>query len=321
VSFEIFKTVVPLLGGSLAGSLFTIWYNRKQNKLQRIPLIERVNRAVSTDLEGITLARRFGGSNGDSTQLEEVKNLREYQMTLRNTSTIHLRDVEIQFEFSGEDVIASVQRPALSKTPLLAVICTVTDPWKKGFRWQIPHLPSGDSIEFTFQAIDPPSTDYEVALYKSERVIVETVKGEPASKEGIELTGIPALLAALGLLALIVLPIAFPLYGMFFPDSKTNTSNIIEAGCILSVDSRYDRYKSEAGTVWRISHHVHNDGEQDCTVQTPQLDIADHPYVIRAHSGLNGSTTSFSRPKLISTDLLVGTNSTSLKKITVDFYR
>jgi hypothetical protein len=318
VSLEIFKTVVPLLGGSLAGSLLTIWYNHKQNRLQRIPLIERVNRLVSTDLEGITLARRFGGHNSDSTQLEEVTNLREYQMTLRNTSTIHLRDVDIQFEFSGEDVIASVQRPTLSKTPLLPVSCAVTAPWKKAFRWQIPHLPSGDSIEFTFQAIDPPSTDYEVALYKSERVIVETVKGEPASKEGIELTSVPGLLAMLGGLALFALPAAFPLYGMLFPDSKSNVSNIIEAGCTLSVYSRYERYKSDAGTVWRISHTLNNNGDQDCTVQAP--DVADHPYVIRAHDGVNWNKTSSSRPKLISTDLMMGTSSTNLKKMSVDFY-
>src|SRR6185503_12011723 len=105
-------------------------------------------------------------------RLEELTNLREYQLTLRNTATIYLQDVEIQFEFPTEDVEAWASRPALSKTAPVLVDAVIADPWKKGFRWRIPHLPSSDSVEFSFRAVNPPSDDYEAALYKTERVIL-----------------------------------------------------------------------------------------------------------------------------------------------------
>src|SRR5437870_657045 len=57
-----------------------------------IPLIERVNRLVSPELKGFALARVTGGP--DNRELEEIKNVREYQLTLRNTSPIHLQNVE-----------------------------------------------------------------------------------------------------------------------------------------------------------------------------------------------------------------------------------
>jgi hypothetical protein len=57
-----------------------------------------------------------------------------------------------------------------------------SEPWKKAFRWRIPHLPPGDSVEFTFQSVDATSSDYEVALYNSDLAIVEKVVGEPAPK-------------------------------------------------------------------------------------------------------------------------------------------
>jgi hypothetical protein len=87
---ELLKFVATLLGGGLAGALLTEWYRRKHSRLQRIPLIERVNRLVSPKLQGgITLARRVGNPNYH--QLVELHNLREYQLTLRNTSTVHCK--------------------------------------------------------------------------------------------------------------------------------------------------------------------------------------------------------------------------------------
>jgi hypothetical protein len=135
---------------------------------------------VSPGLEGFTLARVTGGP--ESQQLEEVENVREYQLTLRNTATVHLHDVEIQFEFPTEDIEGWVSRPALSKTAPIPTDAVVAQPWKKGFRWRIPHLPSSDSIEFSFKAVNPPSSDYEVALYNVDRVVIEKSKGEPAEK-------------------------------------------------------------------------------------------------------------------------------------------
>ncbi len=150
------------------------------SKLQSIPLIERVNRLVNPKLEGFTLARMVG--DAQNPRLEEVRNVREYQLTLRNTTTIHLQDVQIQFEFPTEDVEGWASRPALSKAAPLLLESTPTSPWKKSFRWLVPHLPSSDSIEFGFKAVNPGSADYEVALYKVDRVVIERSRGEPAGK-------------------------------------------------------------------------------------------------------------------------------------------
>jgi len=159
----IVRIILPLFFGGLAGALFNEWRRRRDSKVQAIPLIERVNRLISPELEGITLAQMVGDAT--HRQLEELRNLREYQLTLRNTSTVHLQDAEILFEFPAEDVQAWASRPALSKTPLLTIDALSTDPWKKAFRWRIPHLPSGDSVEFTFRAVDPAAELYGVALY------------------------------------------------------------------------------------------------------------------------------------------------------------
>ena len=94
---EILKIVLPFLGGGLAGALLNEWFRRRSGKLQSIPLIERVNRRVSPGLEGFTLARVTGGP--ESQQLEEVENVREYQLTLRNTATVHLHDVKSSSSF------------------------------------------------------------------------------------------------------------------------------------------------------------------------------------------------------------------------------
>src|SRR2546422_11584027 len=101
---EILKIVLPFLGGGVAGAVVNEWLRRRREKVQRIPLIERVNRAVRPTLKGFTLARVSGPP--EDRELEQIKNVREYQLTLRNTSTVHLEDVEIQFEFSTEDVEA-----------------------------------------------------------------------------------------------------------------------------------------------------------------------------------------------------------------------
>lgn len=176
---DVLRIVLPLLGGGVAGAFISDWLRRKQGRVQTIPLIERVNRLVKSELTGITLARVIEGENGN--RLEEISRVREYQLTLRNTSSIHLQKIEIQFEFPSLDVEAWPERPALSKTSPIELTAAVTPPWKKGFRWQIPEFPSTDSIEFTFRAIDPDSDDYEVALYNGGQVIVAKTKLEPSS--------------------------------------------------------------------------------------------------------------------------------------------
>ncbi len=168
---DILKIVLSLV----AGAGLNEWLRRRHSKIQRIPLIERVNRLVKQEMQGFALARVTG--DPENRKLEEVENIREYQLTLRNTSDVHLQDVEIQFEFPTDDVEAWAERPALSKTAPVPVDALITEPWKKGYRWRIPQLPSTDSIEFTFRSINPASDSYAVALYKSDRVVIERSKG------------------------------------------------------------------------------------------------------------------------------------------------
>jgi hypothetical protein len=54
---EIIKIVITFLSGGAAGALLKEWFSRRKGKVQPISLIERVNRSVSPELEGITLAR------------------------------------------------------------------------------------------------------------------------------------------------------------------------------------------------------------------------------------------------------------------------
>jgi hypothetical protein len=57
---EVIKLVASVLGGGAAGAFLNEWFRRRKGKVQTVPLIERVNRSVSPDLEGITLARHVG---------------------------------------------------------------------------------------------------------------------------------------------------------------------------------------------------------------------------------------------------------------------
>jgi|SRR5580700_1199864 hypothetical protein len=313
---EIFKVVLPFIGGGLAGAFLNEWFRRKNSRLQSIPLIERVNRLVDPKLEGFTLARVAGDAGVQ--RLEEVKNVREYQLTLRNTASVHLQDVEIQFEFPTEDIVGWASRPALSKTAPVSVEPVVTIPWKKGFRWRIPHLPSSDSIEFGFKAVNPLTADYEVALYKSERVVIERSKGEPAGKERrrealarIELVVTFATLTALvsGTLALISV------------GSESKVTLVNEGGCMLTIQSTYERFPPGRSTTWpwgggpwRVFDTVTNIGTQPCVVQSDALWAL--PRMAAPGSGLSQEVYSASKPRLVDRDLDVGLdNPTSKAKV------
>jgi hypothetical protein len=53
---ELAKILASLLGGGLAGAFLNELLRRRREKVQRVQLIERVNRPVSA-LEGFTVAR------------------------------------------------------------------------------------------------------------------------------------------------------------------------------------------------------------------------------------------------------------------------
>jgi hypothetical protein len=122
---------------------------------------------------------RFVRQPATGGQEREIKNLRVYQFTLYNASGVNLRNSQIQFEFSSDDVQPWVDRPTRSRTALTPVEALSTPPWKTTFRWQIPNLPPRDSVEFSFDGFEPTSEDYEAALYSDLNVVLRKTKGEP----------------------------------------------------------------------------------------------------------------------------------------------
>ncbi len=235
---EILKLVVSILFGGAAGALLNEWFRRRKGKVQRISLIERVNRSANPELEGITLARMVGDE--PCRHLEELANLREYQLTLRNTSSINLQNIEIQFEFPSIDVEPWVSRPSMSKTALVPIQIDTTAQGGTTFRWRIPHLPAGDSIEFTFRAVNPPSGTYEVALYNTDAVIIEKVIGEPPPKRTSMSAG--AWIAITGAMAVLILFVWGIVSGRLVNSSGEKFTAVREGGCDLRVVSLYDQY-------------------------------------------------------------------------------
>lgn len=308
---EILKIVLPLIGGGLAGAIVNEWLRRRTNRIQHIPLIERVNRLVTPKLRGFTLARVAGGN--DDRRLEEITNLREYQLTLRNTSTIHLHDVEIQFEFPIEDVEGWASRPVLSKTALLPVGASLSEPWKKAFRWQIPYLPSTDSVEFSFSAIDPPSGEYEVVLYRADRVVIEVTKGEPASRAREAAWAHSQFVANAVLFGVAAISIV-----LTWPNSgTTQTALINREGCVLSVESTLHSLTSGAAkwpwsdrAPWKSFSSIVNIGPQTCVVQLP----GQEPEALTPGRTKIKETFSIGKPSLIDADLAFGVEKPTSKE-------
>ncbi len=302
---DILKMGLALLGGGLAGAILTDWLRRRGGRLQSIPLVERVNRVVNPDLEGFTLARVTGGH--DHRQLEEIRNVREYQFTLRNTSTVHLQGVEVQFEFPAEDMEGYAERPALSKTTPVLLECPVASPWKKGFRWQIPRLPSSDSIEFSFRAVDPPSGDYEVALYNTDRIVIERSKGEPVARK----RGLHSVFSAL--IVFLALLWGFGILVFAWPGSGIKATTLRDGGCSLVVTSMYGRVAPGSSTwpwsggPWEVTNRILNVGSHNCEVRSDQIDSSGVPL----SPGRDAMHTAYfdTRPRLTNHKFLYGTDS------------
>ena len=150
----------------------THWFHVRAARTQGIQLIERVNRQQNAPA-GFKLFR-------DTLEgAREVTNVRTLQMTLLNSSNRLLRNSEIQFEFDSKDVESWVSRPVKSRTALVAITSQPIDPWQRSLRWKIPHFPPGDSIEFSFQVIDPGTETYEASLDSNENVVLVRSSGEP----------------------------------------------------------------------------------------------------------------------------------------------
>jgi hypothetical protein len=316
VLLDILKIIGPFLGGGLAGALLNEWFRRRGARVQRIPLIERVNRVVSPELEGFTLARLTGA--GQDRRLERVRNVREYQLTLRNTSTVHLQDVEIQFEFPSHDVEAWAGKPAVSKTAPVSVEAATAEPRMKGYRWRIPQFPSSDSVEFTFRAVDPATDDYEVALYKSGRVVIERSKGESpgASRSSLH----RAMVMMMGTAALAAVFAMSPVVRVVWPERAKSVAALNESGCALVVTSSFEQLNSGGWPwdgPWQISHRFLNAGTQRCVVDAGQLTGA--PVAIESAGDFTRTLFSQTRPTLIQRDFSLGPDSAT-HRVRVNLY-
>ena len=272
---DFFKLMLTLAGGGAAGAIITYLLRRRSERLQVIPLIERVNRLIDPNVQGYVLARAKG--KGKDRELEEVYRVREYQLTLRNTSTIHLHGAEIQFEFPVADVEGWADRPVRSKTTPIPVDAQISGEWKKGFRWRIPEFPSSDSMEFTFSVVNPTygKDEYEVALYNSPQVVIEKTNREPSEKSRFAafLSGNIAW-AILPILSLSVL--VLEMVAWVASPTGDRSTQVDAAGCSLNVetesshaDATFLRYLIEIGQngPFHIRTSVLNMGSQKCFVQ------------------------------------------------------
>jgi hypothetical protein len=306
---ETVKFLVAFLTGGLAGAIATEWFRRRREKVQRIQLIERANRPVNP-LEGFILARVSGGADR---ALEEVKDLREYQLTMRNSTSTHLQNAEIQFEFPAEDVQAIVSPPTLSRTPLLLKDTTL----KKGakvFRWIIPNFPAGDSVEFTFRAVAPSSDKYEVASYDV-GIIIEKIVGEPPpSSKAFANIIIPALVVSLAVLLTYA-----TLTGRIQPNSGENLTTVKLAGCDLRVVSLFELYGNSYHSPWHIKHRIFNIGSHDCLIQSQTLKL-ENPTLIKPGEALDREQVSEYRPKLLDVVILMGAVGTARETTSISVY-
>ena len=93
MAVQIIALLVAVLSGGAMGALITERFRRRRGRTRTIPLIERVNRnPVASELKGIKLFRLPAGPGETPV---EINNIREYQLTLRNTSDRDLRGAEI----------------------------------------------------------------------------------------------------------------------------------------------------------------------------------------------------------------------------------
>jgi hypothetical protein len=307
---EVVKIIVSMLFGGAAGALIGEWFRRRRERVQRVQLIERVNRPVST-LEGFTLVRVIDGDYGS---LNEVKDLREYQLTMRNLTSTHLQNAEVQFEFPSDDVQSLVSLPALSRIDLVP-IDTPKTAGKKVFRWTMRHFPAGDSVEFTFRAVAPSSDKYGYSL-NHVGVILERIVGEPPPSE----KGSAWQTFILILIAVATMAFALSTEVSEWRDSKgyINLAKISAAGCELQVVSSDEPYGVYSG-IWQIKDRIINNGSQECVIQSHALNL-DVPSVSKPGETLDRWRLSEHMPKLTKAAVSVGATGATRESTEIQIY-
>lgn len=169
--------IATFLGGALA-TVLGEWLRRGHRRTRTISLLERVNRnPLEYELKGLRLVREEGPGAAP------VTSLRQYELVLQNTSDQRLRDAEIQFDFAADDIYASVTRPSLSRTAPVEAKPSPAEPgWTRSKRWKIPQLVPGDSLSFSFHAVNPKTSEFEYALYSDPAVIVRKTYEAPTAQ-------------------------------------------------------------------------------------------------------------------------------------------
>jgi hypothetical protein len=295
-----------IVSSGAVGAFISYGLQRRSGRVKEIPLIERVNRLVDPDLQGFVLARVVGV--GENRRLEDVGRVREYQLTLRNTSTVHLHNVEVQFEFPIDDVEGWAERPVRSKTTPVPVSATANGPWKKAFRWQIPEFPSTDSLEFTFRAIDPPSGDYEVALYNSGQVVVKKFQGEPSTGQFLARSRFWAEVAFFCIACSVIFGASFVGGWVAWSHTGSKSTVIDWAGCSLDVRTDFLQVDinlfSQRGP-WQLQASVLNTGSQKCYLQ-PASGAGNPIGVEPGRSEVMMDFYTNTKPRLLPRDILFG---------------
>jgi hypothetical protein len=308
---ETLKILASILGGGLAGAFINEWFRRRREKVQRIQLIERANRPVSP-LEGFTLARVTSGSDQ---ALEEVKNLREYQLTMRNSTSTHLENAEIQFEFPAEDVQALFSLPALSRTPLVSKDAA-SKKGTKAFRWIIPHFPAGDSVEFTFRAVAPSSDKYEVALYYV-GIIFEKIVGEPPPP--VKKLSFANIIIPASMISALALVLYAALTGRIQSSNGEHLTTVKLAGCELRIVSAFEVYDKNFNSPWHIKHRIFNVGSRDCVIQSQTLKL-ENPTIIRPGDTLDREQVSEYPPKLLNVAISMSAGGAARETTSISIY-
>lgn len=176
---------------------------------------------------------------------------------------------------------------------------------------------SGDSVEFTFRSVNPPSGDFEVALYNSDLVIVQKVVGEPPPKE-MRLNN-PLILVAALLMGIAGLVIVGYSAGFLVERSGEKVSNVSAAGCELRMVSLYGTYGQNFHSPWQIKDRVFNVGNQACVVQSAQLNPKGQ-FSIPAGDVFEREWIVERPPKLVDGELSVGATNTTLKTAPIRLY-
>lgn len=310
---ELVKILAAFLGGGLAGAVINEWFRRRREKVQRIQLVERVNRLIDP-LEGFTLTRVVDGGEG---VLREVKDLREYQLTMRNSTSTHLQNAEVQFEFPSDDVQAIVSLPALSRISL-EPLDTPTTLGKKVFRWKVPQFPAGDSVEFTFRAVAPSSEKYEYSL-NYVGTIFERIVGEPPLARRGSFSNSFATVSLVAMMVILTIVASLYATGRLQASSGEKLTSVKLGGCDLQVVSLFELYGQHYDSPWHIKHRIVNIGTQDCVIQSQALNLT-NPATVKSGDTLDREHLSEYGPKLTDAVVSIGAAGTSAETTSIPIY-